>query len=167
MSDIEKTNTGKMEQLKNKPQVISGLLLKLNLAYPAQSRSFTADEVKALNTLWNEIFEKVPNDILSEAVRRFISGDRKGYFPSPGQIMGYVEEIDAEIIAKKRRLKFEKIAKTIKEIEKARENGENYTTCVYSTPANECACPRMTDERIYCVDIHSVDCLSYQRKGEI
>jgi len=92
MSNITKYGKENITAACDKNKAISAALLKLSLAYPAQSRSFSPEEVRALTMLWNEAFEDIEPDMLHEAVRRFIAEDRKGFFPSPGQIRGIVED---------------------------------------------------------------------------
>lgn len=71
-------------------------LLVLQTAFPTVVRSYDQMEFKALQSLWYDIFKNVPEEFLREAIRRFIINDRKGFFPSPGQIVGYIEQIITE-----------------------------------------------------------------------
>jgi hypothetical protein len=82
---------------KQQDAVIAAELLRLQVAYPAQSRKFAPEEIRATNALWKEIFAGVDPRVFHEAVTRFIRDDRKAFFPSPGQISGFVEKILQEI----------------------------------------------------------------------
>ena len=84
------------EERKRHDALVATELFKLRTAYPTQARNYTEREVRALNALWSEIFAEVDPGLLHEAVTRFIVSDRKGYFPSPGQILGCIEQIAAE-----------------------------------------------------------------------
>jgi hypothetical protein len=84
------------DERKKRNAIIAAELYKLRIAYPAQSRNFSDAEAKATNALWSEIFAGAPPDVLREAVTRFIITDRKGFFPSPGQIAGAAEQIIKE-----------------------------------------------------------------------
>lgn len=76
--------------------VVSLELAKLRAVYPTQARSFSDDEYNTMTAVWLEAFADVDPQALHEAIMRFIKADRKAFFPSPGQIMGCVEEIQAE-----------------------------------------------------------------------
>lgn len=78
------------------PQKVSAQLLVLQTAFPAVVRNFDKFEFQALQSLWYDVFKNVPEEVMREAIRRFIINDRKGFFPSPGQIVKYVEQIAAE-----------------------------------------------------------------------
>lgn len=75
---------------------INSQLLVLQTAFPTVVRNYDEYEVQALQQLWYDIFKNVPEQLMREAVKRFIINDRKGFFPSPGQIVGYIEQIVAE-----------------------------------------------------------------------
>lgn len=75
---------------------INSQLLILQTAFPTVVRNYDEYEVQALQQLWYDIFKNVPEQLMREAVKRFIINDRKGFFPSPGQIVGYIEQIVAE-----------------------------------------------------------------------
>lgn len=75
------------------PEAISAQLLILQTAYPTIVRNYDQYEFQALQNLWYDIFKNIPEQLLKEAIKRFIINDRKGFFPSPGQIIGYIEQI--------------------------------------------------------------------------
>jgi hypothetical protein len=75
---------------------INSQLLVLQTAFPTIVRNYDEYEVQALQQLWYDIFKNVPEQLMREAIKRFIINDRKGFFPSPGQIVGYIEQIVAE-----------------------------------------------------------------------
>ena len=72
---------------------LNAQLLVLQTAFPTVVRGYDQMEFKALQSLWYDVFKNVPEELMSEAIRRFIINDRKGFFPSPGQIVGYIEQI--------------------------------------------------------------------------
>ncbi len=78
------------------PEKINSQLLVLQTAFPAVVRNYDEYEFQALQNLWYDIFKNVPEQLMREAVKRFIINERKGFFPSPGQIIGYIEQIVAE-----------------------------------------------------------------------
>ena len=71
-------------------------LLTLRTAFPTQTRNYSDKEHDMLTALWLEMFAEVKPDILQEAIMRFIAKDRKGFFPAPGMVMGFVEDIIKE-----------------------------------------------------------------------
>ena len=77
-------------------EAIDSQLLVLQTAFPTVVRNYDQYEYQALRSLWYEIFKNVPKDLMEEAIMRFIINDRKGFFPSPGQIVGYIEQIVVE-----------------------------------------------------------------------
>lgn len=77
-------------------EVMDSQLLVLQTAFPTVVRNYDKYEYQALRSLWYEIFKNVPEQLLKEAIKRFIINDRKGFFPSPGQIVGYIEQIVEE-----------------------------------------------------------------------
>ena len=110
MNDIAKidTNIDFLKSMKDRIRQNSGLsdadwhehekattmgLYRLRVAYPTQARNYDAVEVDSLTALWLEIFADVKPRVLAEAVTLYIKNDRSGFFPSPGQVMGAVEEI--------------------------------------------------------------------------
>ncbi len=72
---------------------LNAQLLILQTAFPLSVRNYDEYEFKALQSLWYEIFKNVPEELMNEAVKRFIITERKGFFPSPGQIVGCIEDI--------------------------------------------------------------------------
>lgn len=82
-------------------------LLVLQTAYPTITRNYDKEEYQAMLRLWYAIFKNVPQRTMREAIRRYIITDRKGFFPAPGQIIGYIEQIVAEENAKKQQREFE------------------------------------------------------------
>ena len=92
---MAKTEMPEKQWLKYEAAVKVGLF-KLRTAYPTQSRNYNATEADALTALWLENFCETCPDVLLEAVARFIKADRKGFFPAPGLIMAFVDEIEAE-----------------------------------------------------------------------
>lgn len=75
---------------------IADQLMVLQTAYPTTTRNYSKSEYKAMLGLWYSVFSKVPEDTMREAIRRYIINDRKGFFPVPGQIVGYIEQIVSE-----------------------------------------------------------------------
>jgi len=104
-------------------------LLTLRTAFPTQARNYSDREHDMLTALWLEIFAEVERGILNEAIMRFVAADRKEFFPSPGQVMGFVEEIIAE---QKKREDDEHMKREIarlREHQRRIDNGENCSTC--------------------------------------
>ena len=104
-------------------------LLTLRTAYPTQARNYSDREHDMLTALWLEIFAEVERGILHEAIMRFVAADRKGFFPSPGQVMGYVEEIIAGRKKREDEERMKRHAAYLREIQKRIDNGENCSTC--------------------------------------
>lgn len=75
---------------------INAQLLVLQTAFPAIVRNYDQYEFQALQQLWYDIFKNVPEQLMREAIRRYIINDRKGFFPSPGQIIGCIKQIVLE-----------------------------------------------------------------------
>lgn len=75
---------------------INAQLLVLQTAFPTVVRNYDHYEFQALQQLWYDIFKNVPEQLMREAIRRYIINDRKGFFPSPGQIIGCIKQIVLE-----------------------------------------------------------------------
>ena len=104
-------------------------LLTLRTAFPTQARNYSDREHDMLTALWLEIFAETEPGILHEAIMRFVSTDRKGFFPAPGQIMGIAEEIIDE---RQKQAAAESSARHcayLREIQQRIDNGENCSTC--------------------------------------
>jgi hypothetical protein len=113
------------------PKKLNAQLLTLQTAFPTVVRNYDANEFKAMQSLWYEIFKNVPEEIMQEAIRQFIINDRKGFFPSPGQIVGVIEQI-----VKEQKERQEEISRCehwarIAEIEKLIAQGEHCGNCVH------------------------------------
>jgi len=108
---------------------IAAELYTLRMAYPVQARKFTEREVSRTNELWAEIFAGVELRLLHKAIIRFISQDRKAFFPTPGQIIGVVEEIAAEEATEAKHLSAERHWAGVAENEQRISQGENCSTC--------------------------------------
>lgn len=76
--------------------MVSLELARIRTVYFTQARSFSDDEYNAIVVSWLELFVCVDQQTLHEAISRFFKADRKAFFPPPGQIMGFVEEIENE-----------------------------------------------------------------------
>lgn len=104
-------------------------LLTLRTAFPTQARNYSDREHDVLTALWLEIFAEVELGLLREAIMRFVATDRKGFFPSPGQVMGLVEDIVAEREAKAAAERAERHYAELREHQRRIDNGENCATC--------------------------------------
>ena len=104
-------------------------LLTLRTAFPSQARNYSDREHDMLTALWLEIFVEVEPSMLREAIMRFIATDRKGFFPSPGQIIGCVEEITAEREKQAEAESTERHYDYLRQLQKRIDNGENCSTC--------------------------------------
>ena len=175
MGEIAKTTNGEIAQphQTQKNKAISAALAKLSIAYPAQTRSFSDEDVRLLSLVWHEAFEDVEADVLGEAVRRFIKRDRAGFFPSPGQIMGHAEEIAEENRQEEAYAEARRQAAKMREIDALRANGGDYTACVHSErfevvggPVRyRCTCPAKREVREHCIGIDGAYCLNYAGEG--
>ena len=108
---------------------IAAELYTLRMAYPVQARKFTEREVSRTNELWTEIFTGVDLRLLHKAIIRFITTDRKAFFPSPGQIIGILEDIITEEKAEQNRIAAEKHWAKVAEMDRRIAQGENCSTC--------------------------------------
>jgi hypothetical protein len=108
---------------------IAAELYTLRMAYPVQARNFSEREVLRTNELWAEIFSGVDLRLMHKAIIRFIAIDRKAFFPSPGQIIGVVEDILAEEAAEEKRLANERHIAYLRELQTRIDSGENCSTC--------------------------------------
>jgi hypothetical protein len=116
-------------EIEARKAVISGELFKLRVAYPTQARNYSDGEVAAMNALWSEIFIAVEPRLLHEAIIRFITGDRKAFFPSPGQIVGQVECIIAEKEEERKRVSYERERVRLLEHDALIREGKHCGTC--------------------------------------
>ena len=110
---------------------ISVGLLKLRTAFPTQARNCSEKEHDMLIALWLEIFIAIEPSIFHEAIMRFVAADRKGFFPSPGQIMGIVEDIQAERERQATEERIKTHAAYLRQIQQRIDNGENCSTCKF------------------------------------
>jgi len=115
-------------------------LFTLRTAFPTQARNYNDKEHDMLIALWLEIFAEISPDILHEAIMRFVSTDRKGFFPSPGQVMGLVEDIIKEREWRETEKRIAEHAAYMREIKKRVDNGENCSTCRF------CDCREVKDK---------------------
>ena len=110
---------------------ISVGLLKLRTAFPTQTRNYSDKEHDMLMALWLEIFIVIEPSILHEAIMRFVATDRKGFFPSPGQIMGIADDIKTERKWQAEEERAKANAIRIQQIQQRIDNGENCSTCKF------------------------------------
>ena len=104
-------------------------LLSLRTAFPAQARNYSGMEHDMLTALWLEIFAGIKPGMLQEAIMRFVATDRKGFFPSPGQVMGIVEDMQAERDRLEDEERNRKHCEHLREVKRRIESGENCLTC--------------------------------------
>ena len=114
-------------------------LLTLRTAFPTQARNYSDREYDVLTALWLEIFADVEPGLFREAIMRFVATDRKGFFPSPGQIMGCVEEIQDERKKQADAERAEQHYAYLRELQKRIDNGENCSSCRF------CECREVAD----------------------
>jgi hypothetical protein len=130
---------------------ISFGLLTLRTAFPTQSRNYSDSEFDMLTALWLEIFAEVERGILNEAILRFVKTDRKGFFPSPGQIVGIIEDIQAErkaVIEEERRKQH---WARVNAHENRVKNGENCSTCRFCVCRKEKSMwDNSIEDNLYC-----------------
>ena len=137
-------------------------LLTLRTAFPTQARNYSDREHDMLMALWFEIFAEVEPGILREAIMRFISTDRKGFFPAPGQVMGIVEEIITERKKQEKAERTERHIAYLRALQKRIDNGENCSTCKF------CVCRKeksfwsnQPEDKLFCQNPES-----YKYEGE-
>ena len=134
-SDIQNASPKALLSMENLPEelkyelFIAAELYTLRMAYPVQARNFTEREVGRTNELWAEIFAGVELRLLHKAIIRFIATDRNAFFPSPGQIIGVLEDIIAEEEVEQKRVAAEKHWAEVAKIDQRIAQGENCSTC--------------------------------------
>jgi hypothetical protein len=69
------------------------VLAVLRGAYPAFYRDITKQEAESTIALWMSMFDEEPYELVSAAVKAFISGDSKGFPPAIGQIKERIRQI--------------------------------------------------------------------------
>ena len=109
--------------------VVTVELFKLKTAYPTQAQNWTDTDWDAREALWLEVFAGIDPWVIHEGVLRFIKNDRKGFFPAPGQVMGYVEDVAAEREKEQKRIVAEAHWARVAESDKRVAAGENCSTC--------------------------------------
>jgi hypothetical protein len=119
------------------PKQLKTCLAVLQTAFPTVVRNYTTQEYEAMCSLWGEIFGNVPQEIFREAIKRFVIADRKGFFPTPGQIVEFVEQIIGERKAEDERIALERHWAAVLENERLIENGEHCGTCRYCEHTKE------------------------------
>lgn len=93
MNELQSTSkVGTLTDKVHQSKVITQELAILQTAYPTQARNFSQAELRLTAQLWMELFAEVEEESLHLGVLYFLKKDRKGFFPSPGQIMGAIEE---------------------------------------------------------------------------
>ena len=135
LPDIQNASPKALLSMDNLPEelkyelFIAAELYTLRMAYPVQARKFTEREVSRTNELWAEIFTGIDLRLLHKAIIRFIATDRKAFFPSPGQIIGVLEDIISEEETERKRIAAEKHWAKVAETEQRIARGENCSTC--------------------------------------
>ena len=64
----------------------------LEAVYPDFANRLSDEEYKGLIGLWEELFDE-PYEVVSSAVKAFISTDEKGFSPKPGQIKALIRKM--------------------------------------------------------------------------
>lgn len=106
---------------------IVGELAILQTAYPTQARNFTKGEIETTCKLWETVFQRVHPQLLHDAIGRFVLEDQKGFFPSPGQIVSYVEGIMGELRGREfMKREEEEIERILREYEESLIQKEEY-----------------------------------------
>lgn len=116
---------------------VSISLMHAKAGYFNQCRNLSDSEYDMLAATWLEMFAPIERGILHEAVMRFIRADFKGFFPTPGQVMGFVEEILEERRRKARTEAFERECERLEAHNRRVQNGENCSTCQYCQARTE------------------------------
>lgn len=141
-------------------ETISEQLLVLQTAFPTIVRNYDEYEVQALQQLWYDIFKHVPEQLMREAIKRFIINDRKGFFPSPGQIVGYIEQIVAEQKEAELMKCILERQEAIWEYDRLVEKGENCTNCEFCRRETECG-----REYMFCTNAESINYEGARKSG--
>lgn len=68
------------------------LLARIEATY--QNFKVAPEAAKATVEAWYDILEDFPNEVVLRGVKEYIRSDRKGFAPTPGQIIGHI--VDAE-----------------------------------------------------------------------
>lgn len=130
---------------------INSQLLVLQTAFPTIVRNYDQFEFQAMQKLWYDIFKNVPEQLMQEAIKRFIINDRKGFFPSPGQIVGYIEQIAQEQKeAEEERRMIERLEKIL-EYDNLVKKGENCANCKFCRQETD----RLNDKKMFCTNAGS------------
>ena len=131
---------------------VSIALFVLRTAFPAQTRSYGDRELDALTALWLEVFAGTEPGMVRRAAMRFISADRKGFFPSPGQVMGHVEIIREERKQAEKQKRMSEHAAELQQYYRRIEAGENCATCLHCEPREFVSHWRggLRETRLYC-----------------
>lgn len=129
-------------------ETINSQLLALQTAFPTIVRNYDQHEFEALQSLWYDIFKNVPEQLMNEAIKRFIINDRKGFFPSPGQIVGCIEEIVKEQQAAEKRRRMIEHQAMLREYDRLVKAGENCFNCEFC---------RHEAERLFCTNERSIN----------
>jgi len=106
---------------------------------------------------------------MQEAIRRFIINDRKGFFPSPGQIIGIIEQLIIEEEEERERIESEEYWKSYQKTQERIESGENCATCRFGERREEKYFVTFTKEDVrevfYCHNPESDNSVSQRRCG--
>lgn len=137
---------------------INSQLLVLQTAFPTVVRNYDEYEVQALQQLWYDIFKNVPEQLLREAIKRFIINDRKGFFPSPGQIVGYIEQIVTEQKEAEMVRSMLECQEAMAEYYRLVKNGKNCANCK--------SCRHEQDgEKLFCENAESINYEGTRKAG--
>ncbi|MCL1861987.1 MAG: replicative helicase loader/inhibitor [Defluviitaleaceae bacterium] len=127
-------------------------LLKLRTAFPTQTRNYSDREHDMLMALWLEIFVAIEPGIFHEAIMRFVAADRKGFFPSLGQIMGIIEDIQTERERQATEERIKTHAAYLRQTQQRIDSGENCSTCKFCDHRDTPQKPgsAKTEVQLYC-----------------
>lgn len=139
---------------------INSQLLVLQTAFPTVVRNYDEYEVQALQQLWYDIFKNVPEQLMREAIKRFIINDRKGFFPSPGQIVGYIKQIVAEQKEAEMLRDILKLQEATAEYNRLVKKGENCANCIYCRREME-----HSSEKMVCKNAESINYEGTRKTG--
>ena len=143
------------------PESINSQLLVLQTAFPTVVRNYDQFEFQAMQKLWYDIFKNVPELLMQEAIKRFIINDRKGFFPSPGQIIGYIEQIAQEQKeAEEERRMIERLEKLL-EYDNRVKKGENCANCKFCKQETD----RRNGEMMFCTNTESINYVRARKAG--
>ena len=117
----------------------------------------------AITALWLDMFAEVEPGLIGEAIMRFLDKERKGFFPSPGQIKGIIEDIQGE---QKEKAMMEQTQRHYEKMRKHQQHidgGKNCGTCRFCAEKEK---GKVWDKRRAEIGLFCQNPKSYKFEGE-